>query len=77
LLCDRIATVRADLIEIAALLDATEYPDCASIAALHALLSNGCESPLYNREVHISELRATLYYVRRQLRSEAATRLTS
>jgi hypothetical protein len=27
------------------------------------LITDGCESPLYNRDVHISELRATLYYL--------------
>lgn len=35
--------------------------------ALHRLLTDGCASPLYNCEVHPSELRATLYYVRSRL----------
>ena len=28
------------------------------------LLTDGCESPLYNPDVHISELLATLHYLR-------------
>jgi hypothetical protein len=67
LLCDRIASVRSDLLEIAAMLESTHDPEPMCVATLRNLLSNGCESPLCNPEVHISELRATLYYVRSQL----------
>ena len=45
----RAAAVRTDLLEI---------------AALHNLLANGCDSPLYNAHIHLSELRATLDYIR-------------
>jgi hypothetical protein len=64
LLHDRVAAVRTDLLEIAAMLERTQYPDPASIAALHDLLANGCDSPLHNSDIHISELQATLYYIR-------------
>jgi hypothetical protein len=56
--------VRSDLLEIAALLEHTHDPDPARVAALHNLLANGCDSPLYNTDIHISELHATLHYVR-------------
>jgi hypothetical protein len=64
LLHDRTAAVRSELLEIAAMLERANDPDPASIAALHKLLANGCGSPLYNPDIHVSELRATLYGVR-------------
>jgi hypothetical protein len=64
----RAAAVRTDLLEIAALLEHAHNPDPARVAALHDLLANGCDSPLYNTDVHISELLATLHYVRSGLR---------
>lgn len=67
LLCDRVAAVRTDLLEIAVMLAHTRDPDRESLATLCELLSDGCESPLYNRDVHLSELRATLHYVRSRL----------
>jgi len=60
----RAAAVRTDLLEIAALLEGARNPDPACIAALHNLLANGCDSPLYNAHIHLSELRATLDYIR-------------
>jgi hypothetical protein len=67
LLLDRVAPVRSDLLEIAALLENVPEPDAECVAALHRLLTDGCESPLYNPDVHPSELRATLFYVRSRL----------
>jgi hypothetical protein len=64
LLCDRVAAARTDLLEIATMLEHVHDPDPARVAALRDLLSDGCESPLYNTDVHLSELWATLYYVR-------------
>lgn len=64
---ERVALVRGDLLEIAALLEHELHPDPCSVVALHRLLADGCASPLYNRDVHLSELRATLYYVRSRL----------
>jgi hypothetical protein len=60
----RVAAVRTDLLEIAALVEHAPDPDPARLAALRDLLANGCDSPLYNTDIHISELRATLHYVR-------------
>jgi hypothetical protein len=67
LLLDRVAEVRDDLLVIAALLEQIEDPDPACVAEVRRLLRDGCESPLYNRAVHSSELRATVHYVRAQL----------
>ena len=63
----RAAAVRTELLEIAATLEHTHNPDPDCIAALHDLLANGCDSPLYNPDIHVSELRATLHYVRSRL----------
>ena len=73
LLYDRVALVRTELAEIAAMLDSVSDPDSDVIAMLRGLLADGCGSPLYNPDVHVSELRATLYYARSRL--EAAARL--
>jgi hypothetical protein len=32
--------------------------------SIHKLLTDRCESPLFNPDIHVSELRATLYYLR-------------
>jgi hypothetical protein len=71
LLCHRVAAVRGDLLEIADLLDCTQDTDPRCVAELQELLMNGCESPLYNPDVHISELRATLHYIRSGLATSA------
>jgi hypothetical protein len=60
----RATAVRTDLLEIAALIEHTPKPDPARIKTLHNLLASGCDSPLYNAEIHISELHATLHYIR-------------
>jgi hypothetical protein len=59
--------VRSELLEIAALLERASRPAPAAVTELHALLGNGCDSPLYNPEIHESELCAALYYTRRAL----------
>jgi hypothetical protein len=72
LLSDRVAAVRGELLEIAGMLERAKDPaDPRSVAELHKLLSDGCESPLYNPEVHVSELQATLYEVRSGLATRA------
>ncbi len=68
----RAAAVRSELLEIAAVLERTHDPGPGSIAALHELLTNGCDSPLFNPELHVSELRATLYGVRMGLLTQVA-----
>jgi hypothetical protein len=60
----RAAAVRADLLEIAAILERTQTPNPACLATLNELLSNGCDSPLYNPCIPVSELRATLDEIR-------------
>jgi hypothetical protein len=60
----RVAAVRTDLLEIAAMLEHAQDPDPARVEALRDLLANGCDSPLYNADIHVSELCATLAYVR-------------
>jgi hypothetical protein len=52
----RVAAVRTDLLEIAATLDTAHHTDPVSLATLHDLLANGCDSPLYKPDIHISEL---------------------
>jgi hypothetical protein len=64
----RVSAVRTDLLEIAATLEHTQRPDPARLTALRDLLANGCDSPLYNPDIHISELRATVHYLRVELR---------
>jgi hypothetical protein len=67
LLQDRVTPVRSELHEIASLVERARDPEPAWIESLHDLLGNGCDSPLYNADVHESELRATLYYARAAL----------
>jgi hypothetical protein len=59
----RAAVVRTELLELAAALERSRAPDPDCIAALQALLATGADSPLYNRNIHVSELLATLDYV--------------
>jgi hypothetical protein len=67
LLYDRVAEVRADLLEIAQLLAVADDPGRDCVVELNRLLRDGCDSPLYNADIHPSELRATLYQVRSRL----------
>ena len=67
LLHDRVPPVRGDLLEIAALLERASQPDPECVTALNRALTDGCERPLYNPDVHPSEFRATLYHVRSRL----------
>lgn len=71
LLCDRVAAARGELLEIAGLLEHAVDPDPRCVAELHRLLSDGCESPLCNADVHVSELQATLYCIRSGLATRA------
>jgi hypothetical protein len=67
----RAAAVRTDLLEIAALLERTPTPNPACVATLHELLTNGCDSPLYNPNIDVSELRAALDLARAGLVTQA------
>jgi hypothetical protein len=68
LLTERVITVASDLRAIAATLEQIDAPDPEAVAAVRRLLSDGCDSPLYNPDIHPSELRATLYYIQSALR---------
>jgi hypothetical protein len=59
----RAAAVRTQLLEIAAALERAQNPDPADVATLRELLANGCHSPLYNADIHVSELHATLNHI--------------
>ena len=72
LLYERVDAVRGDLLAIADLLEAAYDPDPECVGALHELLRDGCRSPLYNVDIHPSELRMTCYYARSRLESGAA-----
>jgi hypothetical protein len=67
LLCDRAAAVRFELLDLAALLQRTRNPHPEAIATLRWLLTDGCESPLYNRDVPASRLTPALDEVRAAL----------
>jgi hypothetical protein len=69
LLVDRAAAVRDELLELALILEHADHRDASWVFAIRKLLTDGCESPLYNRDVHMSELRAALYYLRREPQS--------
>jgi hypothetical protein len=63
LLLDRVAAVRGGLIAIAVMLESVDDPDARWILEVEKLLTDGCESPLYNPDIHFSELQATLYHL--------------
>lgn len=67
LLCDRVIAAQAELLEVADLLEHSDGPDPEAVATVHRLLTDGCESPLFNRSVHESELRAALHFARDRL----------
>lgn len=66
----RAAAVRTELLELAAMLERAHEPDPACIVALHDLLANGCDSPLYNANIPICELHAAIHRVRSGLASQ-------
>jgi hypothetical protein len=68
----RVAAVRADLLEIAALLEHASDPDAGSVQTLGHLL-NDRASPLYDRAVEATELNAALDRIRRGLRRTPGT----
>jgi hypothetical protein len=74
LLCDRVVAVQVELLEIAELLERAERPDAEAVTTVRRLLTDGLQSPLFNRDVHPSELLATLYFVRQRLAGGVAPR---
>jgi len=77
LLRSRAVPLRAELLEVAAMVERAQQPDVACIAALRSLLRDGGRSPLYNPSVDPRELAATLDYVRGGLEPDAASRATA
>jgi hypothetical protein len=70
----RALAVRDDLLRIAALLEGSVDPEPTCVAELQRLLTDGCESPLLNPNVHASELYATVHHVLAELEAAAASR---
>jgi hypothetical protein len=68
----RVAAVRTELLETAAALERAQNPAPASVETLRELLANACDSPLYNPDIHVSELHATLHHVRAGLGADGA-----
>ena len=65
----RVAAVRSDLLDIAALLEHAHDPDPECITALHDLL-RAAASPLYDPDVDPAQLSATLDHARAGLQRE-------
>jgi hypothetical protein len=65
LLAGRCAEVVEELLRLADLVESVVDPTPDWVQAVDDLLTDGCNSPLYNQSVHISELRATLFYLAR------------
>jgi hypothetical protein len=64
LLHDRAAAAKEELLEIALALEYAGDLDASWISETRKLLTDGCGSPLYNPDIHVSELWATLYHLR-------------
>ena len=71
LLRNRVVAAQTELLEIADLLERAERPDAEAVTAARRLLTDGRQSPLFNHDVHPSELLATLYFVRSRLADDA------
>jgi hypothetical protein len=65
LLASRCADLGEELLRLADLVETVVDPTPDWVQAVADLLGDGCNSPLYNPSVHISELRATLFYLAR------------
>jgi hypothetical protein len=71
LLLRRAAAVRRELLEISALVRISSGPDPGCLAELHALLTSGTDSPLFNSAASAEQLVATLERARRELTTSA------
>jgi hypothetical protein len=63
-LVDRVAGVREQLLEVAAVVERVDHPDPVTIARLWQLVSDGVHSPLYNPLVVAGELEVVLRQAR-------------
>jgi hypothetical protein len=68
---DRVAAVRDELLELAALIEQARDIDPECLVEVRRLLTSGCDSPLYNPDIHPSEMLAALYFMRSRLREMA------
>jgi hypothetical protein len=66
-LVDRVADVRDDLLEVADLIEQAAAADPSCLAEVRRLLTSGCDSALYNPDIHVSELHASMYFLRCRL----------
>ncbi len=64
LLVDRVADVHDDLLEVADLIEQAATADPHCLAEVRRLLTSGCDSPLFNPDLHVSELHASMYFLR-------------
>ena len=71
LLVDRVADVRDDLLEVADLIEQAATADPSCLAEVRRLLTSGCDSALYNPDIHVSELHASMYFLRCRLQDTA------
>jgi hypothetical protein len=71
LLRSRAVPLRRELLEVAAMVERSQQPDVACMAALRSLLRDGSTSPLYNPAIDPRVLAETLDYVRRALEPDA------
>jgi hypothetical protein len=71
LLVDRVADARDDLLEVADLIEQAATADPSCLAEVRRLLTSGCDRPLYNPDIHVSELHADLYFLRCRLQDSA------
>ncbi len=71
LLVDRVADVRDDLLEVADLIEQAATADPRCLTEVRRLLTSGCDSALYNPDIHVSELHASMYFLRCRLQDTA------
>jgi hypothetical protein len=71
LLVDRVADARDDILEVADLIEQAATADPSCLAEVRRLLTSGCDSALYNPDIHVSELHVGLYFLRCRLRDAA------
>ncbi len=71
LLVGRVAEVRDDLLEVADLIERAATADPSCLAEVRRLLTSGCDSALYNPDIHVSELHASMYFLRCRLQDAA------
>jgi hypothetical protein len=67
LLCDRVAPLRSELLDVAAALERVDEPEPDTLRTLRWLLTDGCASPLYNKDVAEGLLETTLRRVQAEL----------